>query len=86
MIVKHFHRNIWYLGDNWENTDYVFGAPDSDQKVEQSERSLAASLEISDDEQGMEEEEEDGERLFLPPHRYTHDVLASLWRARRAGR
>ena len=86
MIVKHFHRNIWHLGDNWENTDHVFGAPDSDQKVEQSERSLAASLEISDDEQGMEEEEEDGERLSLPQYRYTHDVLASPQRARRAGR
>jgi hypothetical protein len=50
--VKHFHRNIWHLGENWENTAHVFGAPDSDQEVEQNERVLAASLEISDDEQG----------------------------------
>jgi hypothetical protein len=54
--------------------------------VEQSERSLAASLEISDDEQGMEEEEEDGERLSLLQYRYTYDILASPQRARRAGR
>ena len=30
MIVKHFHRNEWQLGGDWENTDHVFGAADSD--------------------------------------------------------
>ncbi len=84
--MKHFHRNIWHLGENWENTAHVFGAPDSDEKVEQDERELAASCSISDDEQGMEEEEEVGERLSLPPHRYQHNVQASPRRARRAGR
>jgi hypothetical protein len=49
MIVKYFHRNIWYLSENWENTVHVFGAPDSDREIEQNERVLAASLEISDD-------------------------------------
>ena len=59
MIVKHFYRNEWQLGGDWENTDHVFEAPDSDMQVEQTEKSIAASLEISDDEQDMEEEEDD---------------------------
>jgi hypothetical protein len=86
MIVKHFHRNMWQLGEDWENTDHVFGAPDSDLEVEQNEKSIAASLEISDDEQGVEEDRVEGEKdegLFLPPYRHTQ---ASPRRARRAGR
>ena len=47
----------------------MFGAPDSDTQVEQTEKSIAASLEISDDEQDMEEEEDDDQRLSLPSHR-----------------
>jgi hypothetical protein len=89
MIVKHFYRNVWHLGKDWDNTDHVFGAPDSNTQVEQNEKSIAASLEISDDEQDMEEEEEEEENngmLSLPPHRYTQNVEASSWRARRAGR
>jgi len=85
MIVKHFYRNEWHLGEDWENTDHVFGAPDSDMQVEQNEKSIAASLEISDDEEGMEEMEEN-ERLSLPPHRHTQNIQASPRRARRAGR
>ena len=81
MIVKHFYCNEWHLGEDWENTDHVFGAPDSDTQVEQNEKSIAASLEISDDEQDMEEED-DG-RLFLPPYRYGK---ASPRRVRRTGR
>jgi len=84
--VKYFYRNIWHLGENWENTAHVFGAPDSDWEVEQNERVLAASLEISDDEQGQGAEEEDGESLSLPPNRYSYDVRASPRRVRRAGR
>jgi hypothetical protein len=34
MIVKHFYRNVWELGYNWENSDHVFGAPDSDLQVD----------------------------------------------------
>ena len=48
-------------------------------QMEQNERSIAASLEISDD----ENMEEDDERLFLPPHRYGK---ASPHRVRRTGR
>jgi hypothetical protein len=76
MIVKHFYRNVWELGYNWDNTDHVFGAPDSDIQVEQNEKSIAASLEISDDEQDMEEEEDDDGRLGLS-HRHTHNAQAS---------
>jgi hypothetical protein len=86
MIVKHFHRNIWHLGENWEDTTYVFGAPDSDWEVEQNKRVLAVSLEISDDEQGQGAEEEDGESLSLPQNKYPYDIQASTRRARRAGR
>ena len=86
MIVKHFHRNIWYLSENWENTAHVFRAPDSNQEVEQNERVLAALLEISDDEQGQGTEEEGSESLSLPPNRYAYDVQASPRRAKRAGR
>jgi hypothetical protein len=85
MLVKHFYRNIWQLGEDWENTDHVFGAPDSDLQVEQNEKSIAVSLEISDDEQDMEEGEEE-EELSLPPYKYIHNVQASPRRARRVGR
>ena len=74
MIVKYFYRNKWQLGEDWENTNHVFGALDSDMQVEQTEKSIAASLEISDD---------DDERLSLPSHR---NGKASPRRARRAGR
>ena len=40
MIVKHFYRNEWHLGNNWGNTDHVFGAPDSDVQVEQNEKTI----------------------------------------------
>jgi hypothetical protein len=86
MIVKHFYHNIWHLGENWENTDHVFGAPDPDLQVEQNERSIAASLEISDDEHDMEEEEEEDESLSLPSHRHTQNTQASPWRVRRVGK
>jgi hypothetical protein len=55
----------------------VFGALDSNIQVEQNEKSIAASLEISDDEQDMEEEEDDDGRLRLLPHRHTHNMQAS---------
>ena len=85
--MKHFHRNTWHLGDNWENTDHVFGAPDSDKNVELKERDLAASFEISDDKhQGMGEEEEESESLSLPLHRHTHDVQVDSRKPKRAGR
>ena len=64
----------------------MFGAPDSNREVEQNERVLAASLEISDNKQGQGAEEEDGESLSLPPNRYVYDIQASPRRARRAGR
>jgi hypothetical protein len=86
MIVKHFHRNIWHLGENWENTSHVFRAPDSGIEMEQKERDIAASLGISDDEQSQGAEEEDGESLSLPRHRYAYDIQVSPRRARRAGR
>ena len=60
MIVKHFYYNEWQLGGDWEHTDHVFGAPDSDMQIEQNEKSIAASLEISDDEEGMEDIEDKG--------------------------
>ena len=64
----------------------MFGVPDSDQEIEQNERVLTVSLEISDNEQGQGAEEEDGESLSLPPNRYVYDVQASSRRARRASR
>jgi hypothetical protein len=75
---------VWELGYNWD-TDHIFGAPDSDIQVEQNEKPLTASLEISDDEQDIEEEDDDG-RLGLPPYRYTHNAQASPWSAQRTGR
>ena len=83
--MKHFYHNEWHLREDWENTDHVFGAPDSDTQVEQNEKSIAASLEISDDEEDMEEEEDD-QRLSLPQHRHTQNRQGSLLKVRRAGR
>ena len=47
----------------------MFRAPDFGTQVEQTEKSITASLEISDDEQDMEEEEDDNQRFSLPSHR-----------------
>jgi hypothetical protein len=85
MIVKHFYHNKWQLRENWENTDHVFGAPDSDTQIEQNEKTIAAALEISDDEEDTEEED-GNEGLSLLPHRYTHNAQASPWKVRRARR
>jgi hypothetical protein len=84
MIVKHFHCNVWELGYNWDNTDHVFRVPDPNVQVEQNEKSIAASLEISDDEQDEEEERDEG--LSLPLHRQTRDIQTSPRRKRRATR
>jgi hypothetical protein len=51
MIVKHFYRHKWELNNNWENVDHVFGAPDADSFIEDNERAIAQSMEISDDEE-----------------------------------
>jgi hypothetical protein len=61
----------------------VFGALDSDTQVEQTEKLIAASLEISDDEK--DEQEEEDEKLSLPLHRHTH-TQASLQRTRKVDR
>ena len=81
MIVKHFYHNEWQLRGDWENTDHVFGAPNSDTQVEQTEKLITASLEISDNKQDMEEEEDNDKRLSLTFHR---NRKVSPWRARRA--
>jgi hypothetical protein len=82
MIVKYFYHNIWEFGYDWDNTDYMFGAPDPNVQVEQNEKSITALLEISDDEQDMEEGGEKGQELSLPPHRHIHNVQASFKRGR----
>ena len=72
MIIKYFYHNVWQLGYDWDNTDHVFGAPDPNVQIEQNEKLIAASLEISDDEQDEEEEGEgEDEGLSLPLHKHT---------------
>jgi hypothetical protein len=68
---------VWELGYNWENTDHVFGVLDSDLQVEQNEKSIAASLEISDDEQDMKEGGEEDEELSLPLYKNIHNAQVS---------
>ena len=53
-------------------------------QVEQNEKSIIASLEISDDEEDMEKVEDEG--LFLPLYKYRQNIQASPWRVKRAGR
>ena len=80
---------MWQLRYDWDNTDHVFGALDPNVQVEQNEKSIVASLEISDDEQDEEEKEEgeeEDEGLSLPPHRHTQNMQTSLRRKRRAAR
>lgn len=60
MIVKHFHRHKWELENHWENVDHIFGAPDADSSIEDSERQIAMDMQISDNEEEEDEEEEDG--------------------------
>jgi hypothetical protein len=84
MIVKLFYYNEWHLGEDWENMDYVFGVLDSDMQVEQNEKSITVSLEISDDEEDIEEVED--KELSLSLHRYRQNVQASVWRVKRAGK
>jgi len=59
MIVKHFYYNQWQLGKNWENTDHIFRVPDFNLQVEQNEKSIAISLEISNEEQDIKEEDKE---------------------------
>ena len=86
MIVKHFHRNVRELGYDWDNTDHIFGVPDPNVQVEQNEKSIAVSLEISDDKQAEEERDLEDEGLSLPLHRQTQDTQTSPRRKRRAAR
>ena len=60
MIVKHFYRHKWELNNNWENVDHVFGAPDADSFIEDSERAIAHSMEISDDEEDEMDDLDEG--------------------------
>jgi hypothetical protein len=61
-----------------------FGTLDIDIQVEQNERSIVTLLEISDDEQDMEEE--DNRKLSLPLYRYIQNMQASTQRVRRVSR
>ena len=70
---------------DWTTLKSVWSGPASLQ-VEQNEKSIVASLEISNDEQDMEEGGEEDEELSLPPHKNIHNVQASLRRGRRTGR
>jgi hypothetical protein len=85
MIVKHFYYKVWELGYNWDNIDYIFSAPDPDIQVKQNKKSIMVSLEISNNEQDMEKEENDGS-LSLPSYRHIHNMQASSWSARRVGK
>jgi hypothetical protein len=53
-------------------------------QVEQNEKSIAASLKISNDEEDMEEVED--EELSLPLYRYRQNIQVSTRRAKRAGK
>ena len=79
---------MWQLGYDWDNTDHIFEALNPNVQVEQNEKSIAASLEISNDEQDEEEKEGEGkdEGLSLPLHRYTQNMQTSPQRKRRAAR
>jgi hypothetical protein len=56
-------------------------------QVEQNEKSIAALLEISDDEQDEEGDGEgENEGLSLPLHRHTQNIQTSLRRKKRATR
>jgi hypothetical protein len=61
MIVKHFHRHKWELDNHWDNVDHIFGAPDPDSSIEDSDRQVAMEMVISSDE---EEGEDDQDRLM----------------------
>jgi beta-lactamase superfamily II metal-dependent hydrolase len=69
MIVKYFYHNKWQLGEDWENTDYVFRILGSGMQVKQNKKSIVASLELSNNEESIEEVED--EELSLPSYGYT---------------
>jgi hypothetical protein len=64
----------------------VFRVLNLNMQVEQNEKSIAASLEISNDEQDEEEAGEKDEKLFLPLYRHTQNTQASFQKKRRAAR
>jgi hypothetical protein len=84
--VKYFYHNIWQLGEDWENTDHVFSAPDSDLQVGQNEKLIVASLEISNNEQDMEDSGEEDKELSLLLHKHIDNIQTSPQRVRRVGR
>jgi hypothetical protein len=53
-------------------------------QVGQNEKSIAVSLEISNDEQDIKEEKD--KELSLPPHKHTQNAQTSPWKVRRASR
>jgi len=57
MIIKHFHRHKWELENNWDNVDHIFGAPDADISIEDSERQIALNMSISDDEDESDDQQ-----------------------------
>ena len=49
IIVKHFNQHKQELFDKQENVNYKYSALDSNKVVEQSEKQIADSAKISDD-------------------------------------
>ncbi|OAF63412.1 hypothetical protein VC83_00304 [Pseudogymnoascus destructans] len=49
MIVKHYHRYKWELDNHWDNIDHVFGAPDPDSIIEDSDRQVAMTMDAEQD-------------------------------------
>jgi hypothetical protein len=49
MIVKHYYRKLWNIGD-WQNVDHIYGSADSNEEVEKSDLATAEACTVSDDE------------------------------------
>ena len=49
MIIKHFNQHKQKLCNKWENVNYKYSALDPNKVVEQSEKQIADSAKILDD-------------------------------------
>jgi hypothetical protein len=61
----------------------MFSTPDFELQVEQNEKLIVVSLEISVDKQDMKKGKKKDKELFLLQHRYINNIQASSYRTKR---
>jgi hypothetical protein len=67
MIIKHFNRKKWQLGNDWDNVNHVFGVIDNRVEMNNSEKEFHNRLVISDDKDEDIRDDSDDDSIGLDP-------------------